>query len=249
MASAAWAGMPCRAWVSAARRTSSASSSSAQVDQRGGQHEQGLDLAGVGGDPAAGACRVSQQFEPVADLALVPADHRPGDQGRHHHLAVVPVRGGEHGADQGGGQLGAQSGQRLQLRGHGLVPQAVGQLRLGQHHPGFGGGVPGLAAGAQHRGQSAPQPGLRYGGQRLGQGVVGDPGGLVQQAGRGQGLGGGYRPGQRARIAGRSQLQRPQRQAGGGLRRRRHRLRRRRVQVGQGRRVVRVGGLEEMFRG
>ena len=105
------------------------------------------------------------------------------------------------------------------MRGQRLVPQAAGQLRPGQDQLGLLGGGPGLAAGAQDRGQGAPQPVLGRRRQRLGQQVSGDPGGLVQPAGRGQGLGGGHRTGQRGRIGRRGQLQRAQRQAGRGLRR------------------------------
>ena len=44
----------------------------AEVDEGGGQHEQRLDMAGIGRDPATAAYGVTEQLEPVADLALVP---------------------------------------------------------------------------------------------------------------------------------------------------------------------------------
>ena len=135
------------------------------------------------------------------------------------------------------------------MRGQRLLAQAVRQLRLGQDHLGLADGVAGLAAGAQDRGQGAPQPGLGNRRQRLGQGVMGEPGGLIQPAGRGQGLGGGHRAGQRAGVGGGCQLQRAQRQVGGGLRSRTQCLHRRGVKIGQRRWVVRMRGLQQVTGG
>ena len=112
-----------------------------------------------------------------------------------------------------------------------------------------GRGVAGLAAGAQDRGQGAPQPGFGNRRQRLGQGVLGEPGGLVQPAGRGQGLGGGHRAGQRAGVGRGCQLQCAQRQVGGGLRRRTQCPRRRGVKTGQRRWVPRMRGLQQVTGG
>ena len=162
--------------------------------------------------------RITQQLEPVADLAAVPADDRAGEQGRRGGVAVVLAGGGQNGVGYRAGVFVAQPAESLQVRGQRLVPQAVGQLRPGQYQLGLLGGGPGLAAGTQDRGQGAPQPVLGRRRQRLGQQVTGDPGGLVQPAGRGQGLGDGHRAGQRGRIGRRGQLQRAQRQAGRGLR-------------------------------
>ena len=100
----------------------------AQVDQGRGEREQRLDLAGIGGDPVAAAGRVAQQREPVADLALVPADDRAGDQGRDDDMAAVPGRDGEHGARRRPGELVAQPGQGPQQRGHRVVAEAAGQV-------------------------------------------------------------------------------------------------------------------------
>ncbi len=221
----------------------------AQVDAGGGEREQRLDMAGIGGDPGAVAGRRTEQLEPVADLAVVPAEDRAGDQGRRGGVAVVLAGGGQDRVGYRPGELVAQPGQGLQVRGHRLVPQVIGQLRDGQHHRGLGGGVPGLAAGAQDRGQSAPQPGLGHGRQRRSQCVPGDPGGLLQPAGRGQRLGGGHRAGQRARIGGTCQLQRTLRQVGCGLRSRTQRLRRRPVKIGQRGGVTGMRGLEQVTRG
>ena len=151
----------------------------AQVDKGGGEREQRLDMAGIRRDPGAVACGITQQREPFADLAVVPADDRAGDQGRYGGMAVALAGGGQDGVGYWPGEPVAQPSKGLQLRGHRLVPQVVRQLRPGQDHPGLGGGVPGLAAGAQDRGKSAPQPGLGDGWQRLGQHVTGDLGGLA----------------------------------------------------------------------
>jgi hypothetical protein len=125
---------------------------------------------------------------------------------------------GQDGVGDRAGQVVAQPGQGLQVRGQRLVPKAGGQLRAVQDHPGVAGSVPGLAVDTQDRGQGPPQPVLGRRRQRLGQQVTADPRGLVQPAGCGQGLGGGHRPGQRGRIGRVDQLQRAYRQAGRGLR-------------------------------
>ena len=163
----------------------------AQVDQGGGEREQRLDLAGIRRDPGAVPRRITQQLEPVADLAAVPADGRAGEQGRRGGPAVVPGRGGQDGVGHLAGQVVAQPSQGLQVRGQRLVPQAVGQPRPGQDQLGLLGGVPGPAAGTQDRGQDAPQPVLGRRRQRPGQQVTGgrhrilvqrgqrDPGGAV----------------------------------------------------------------------
>ena len=67
-----------------------------------------------------------------------------------------------------------------------------------------------------------------------------------QPAGRGQGLGGGHRAGQRAGVGQGCQLQRAQHQVGGGLRRRTQCPRRRGVKIGQRRRVPRMRGLKQV---
>ena len=124
----------------------------AQVDQRGGEREQRLDMAGIRADPGAVPRRITQQSEPVADLAAVPADGRAGEQGRRGGVAVVLARGGQDGAGYLARQVVAQPTQGLQVRGQRLVPHIAGQLRPGQYQLGLADGVPGLAAGAQDRG-------------------------------------------------------------------------------------------------
>lgn len=140
----------------------------AQVDKGGGKREQRLEVPGIRGDPGAVAASITEQLEPFADLALIPADHRAGDQGRHYGMTVVLAWGGKDGVGHGPGEFVAQPGNGLQLRGQRLVSQVARKLRLGQYHPGFGAGVAGPATGAQDRRQSAPQPGLRNGRQWLG---------------------------------------------------------------------------------
>ena len=221
----------------------------AQVDQGGGEREQRLDLAGIRRGPGAVPRRITQQLEPVADLAAVPADDRAGEEGRRGGVAVVLAWSGQNSVGYRSGEFVAQTGQSLQVRGQRLVPQAAGQLWPGQDQLGLVGSVPGLAAGTQDRGQGAPQPILGRRRQRPGQHVPGDRSGLVQPTGRGQGLGGGHRTGQRGRIARRGQLQRAQRQPGRGLRRRAQRLRRRPVQPGQRRGIPRMSGLEQVTGG
>ena len=78
---------------------------------------------------------------------------------------------------------------------------------------------------------------------------MGEPGGLVQPAGCGQGLGGSHRPGQRVWAVRRCQLQRAQRQAGGGLRSRTQCPHHRGVQAGQRRWVARMRGLQQVTGG
>ena len=211
----------------------------AEVDKGGGEREQRLGMAGIGRDPGAVAGGIAQQPERLADLAVVPGDDRAGGQGRHDGMAVMLAGVGKDGVGQGPSDSVARPGPGQQVRGQRLLAQAVRQLRLGQDHLGLAGGVAGRAAGAQDRGQGAPQPGLGNRRQRPGQGVLGEPGGLVQPAGRGQGLGGGHRAGQRAGVGRGCQLQRAQRQVGRGLRRRTQCLHRRGVKIGQRRRVAR----------
>ena len=191
----------------------------AQVDQGGGEREQRLDMAGIRRDPGAVPRRIPEQLKPVADLAAIPADDRAGEPGRRGGVAVMLAGGGQHGVGYRAGEFVAQPGKGLQVRGRRLVPQAARQLRPGQDQLGLVGRVPGLAAGTQDRGQGAPQPVLGRRRQRLGQQVTGDPGGLVQPPGRGQGFGGGHRAGQRVRAGPGCELQRAQRQVGRGLRR------------------------------
>ena len=156
---------------------------------------------------------------------------------------------GKDGVGQGPSESRARPGQGQQVRGQRLLAQAVRQLRLGQDHLGLADGVAGLATGAQDRGQGAPQPGLGNRRQRPGQGVMGEPGGLVQPAGRGQRLGGGHRTGQRAGIGRGCQLQCAQRQVGGGLRSRTQCPRRGSVKIGQRRWVLWMRGLQQMTGG
>jgi hypothetical protein len=100
-------------------------------------------------------------------------------------VAVVLAGGGQDGAGGRARVLVAQPGQGLQARGQRLIPQARGQLRLGQHQLSLAGRVPGPPGGAQDRGQGAPQPVLGRRRQWLGQHVTGGRGGLVQPPGRG----------------------------------------------------------------
>ncbi|HMD25511.1 MAG TPA: hypothetical protein VKH61_15540, partial [Streptosporangiaceae bacterium] len=73
-------------------------------------------------------------------------------------IPALLVRGGQDGAGDLAGQVVAQRGESLQLRGQRLVAQGAGQLRPGQHELGLAGGLPGPAAGTQDRSQSAAQP-------------------------------------------------------------------------------------------
>ena len=185
----------------------------------------------------------------VADLAVVPADDRAGDQGRCDGVAVVLAGGGQDGVGQRAGELVAQPGQGLQVRGQRLVPQVARAAAAG---PGPSG--PGRRRPGPGRGRTGPRTGRTAAGPRrpaaaawpAGHGRSGRPG---PAAGRGQGFGGGHRAGQRARIGRRGQLQRAQRQVGRGMRRRTQRLRRRRVQPGQRRGVAGMRGLEQVTGG
>ena len=103
----------------------------AQVDKGGGKREQRLEVPGIRGDPAAVTASIAEELEAFADVALVPADDRAGDQGRQGGMTVVPARGGEDGVGYGPGELVAPPGSCLQLRGHRLVSQVVRKLRLG----------------------------------------------------------------------------------------------------------------------
>ena len=99
---------------------------------------------------------------------------------------------GPDGVGDGPCELVVQPGQSLQLCGQRPVPQAFGQLRLGQRQPGLGVGIAGLAADARGRLQNAAQPGLGCGRKRLVHRVTGNPCRVVEPAGRGQGFGGGH---------------------------------------------------------
>ena len=70
--------------------------------------------------------RIAQQLEPVADLAAVPADDRAGEAGRRGGVAVMLAGGGQDGVGYRPGQLVAQPGQGLQVRGQRLVPHVAG---------------------------------------------------------------------------------------------------------------------------
>jgi hypothetical protein len=123
----------------------------AQIDERGGQREQRLDMASIGGEPAAVACSVAEQFEPFGDLALVPGDDRTGDQGRRDGMAIVLTGDGKDSFGHGSADLVVQPGKSLQLRGQRPVSHVLGQPRLRQYHPGLGVGVAGLPSGAKDR--------------------------------------------------------------------------------------------------
>ena len=82
-------------------------------------------MAGITGDAAAVPRSLTPQLQRFADLAIVPGEDRPGGQGRDGGMVAVLVGEGEDGAGQPPGSLIAQPGQRLQLRGHRLVPQVV----------------------------------------------------------------------------------------------------------------------------
>ena len=152
----------------------------AQVHEAGRENQQRLDVAGIGGDPGAVACGLTQKFERFADPAFVPADQRAGDMRRRDGRAVVLVGGGEDsGCYAADGLIVAHPGGRLQVCADRVVPEGARQLRLGQHGLRVADGIARLAAQAPDRRQNAPQARLRGGLQRLGQGVMRDPGSLV----------------------------------------------------------------------
>ncbi len=53
---------------------------------------------------------VTQQLEPLADLTVVPADDRTGDQGRYDGVTVMLARVGQDGTGHRPGELIVQPG-------------------------------------------------------------------------------------------------------------------------------------------